>query len=210
MFVEASENYLIMKKILAILFLAGASFCISCNDSATETSNTSDTKSSTDSTDSTRGDKPADSQTSTTPPSQESIDFANKAAAGGMMEVEAGKIAQQNAKSQRVKDFGSMMVTDHSQANDELKGLASANNITLPTALPADMQKHIDMMVKMKGDAFDKHYMDMMLNDHVKDIDEFKKESNSSNNDAFKAFAGKTLPTLQKHLDSAQAIHGKK
>ena len=65
------------------------------------------------------------------------------------------------------------------------------------------------MAGQMKGEDFDKHYIDMMLNDHKEDIDEFKKEANNSNNDAFKSFAGKTLPTLQKHLDSAQAIHSK-
>ena len=43
----------------------------------------------------------------------------------------------------------------------------------------------------------------------VKDINEFKKEANSNTNDVFKNFASKTLPTLQKHLDSAQAIHSK-
>jgi putative membrane protein len=103
-----------------------------------------------------------------------------------------------------------MMVTDHGKANEELKSLAAANNVTIPTTLLPEHQKHIDMMSKMKGDAFDKHYMSMMVNDHKKDIGEFQKEANSTSNDAFKAFAAKTLPVLQKHLDSAQAIHGKK
>ena len=201
-----------MKKvIMAVLLISATLFFTACGgDSTTDTSNTNSSK---DSTDSTRGDKPADTmspQTVNTPPSQESIDFVNKAATGGMMEVEAGKLAQQNAKSQRVKDFGSMMVTDHSQANEELKSLASANNVTVPTALPPEHQKHIDMMSKMKGDAFDKHYMSMMVNDHKKVMAEFEKEANGETNDPFKAFAAKTLPTLKKHLDSANAINGKK
>jgi putative membrane protein len=175
---------------------------------STDTSNTNASHSITDST---RGDKPGDTtaMANTIAPNKESMDFVTKAASGGMLEVQLGQLAQQNAKSQRVKDFGSMMVTDHSQANDELKSLASSNNITIsPTLLP-DHQKHIDMMSKMKGADFDKHYMDMMVSDHKEDIDEFKKEANNSNNDAFKSFAAKTLPTLQKHLDSAQAIHSK-
>ena len=127
-----------------------------------------------------------------------------------MMEIELGKLALQNAKRQRVKDFGSMMITDHSQANEELKRLASENNITLPGSLPADKQEHINLMSKMKDEAFDKHYIDMMVNDHKGDIGEFKKEAGSSTQDAFSAFASKTLPTLQKHLDSATAIYGRK
>jgi putative membrane protein len=204
-----------MKKLSIVFMLAGA-FFIGCNgnngDNGSGTTDTSNTNSSKDSTDSTRGDKPSDtsaSQASSTPPSQESKDFVTKAASGGMLEVQLGQLAQQNAKSQRVKDFGSMMVTDHSKANDELKSLASSTNVTVPTALLPQHQKHLDMMRKMKGDAFDKHYMDMMVNDHKEDIGDFKKEANSSTNDVFKGFASKTLPVLQKHLDSAQAIHGK-
>ena len=205
-----------MKKTLAAFLITSAISIIACNNrdenGSTDTSNTNASKSATDST---RGDKPSDTgsttaSTNNTPPSQESKDFVTKAASGGMLEVQLGQLAQQNAKSQRVKDFGSMMVTDHSKANDELKSLAASNNVTIPTALLPEHQQHMDMMSKMKGADFDKHYMDMMLNDHKTDIGEFQKEANSATNDAFKGFAAKTLPVLQKHLDSAQAINGKK
>jgi putative membrane protein len=204
-----------MKKILTALIITSAISLVAChNRDENGSTDTSNTNSSHAATDSTRGDKPADTTaitgtSSTVAPSQASKDFVTKAASGGLLEVQLGQLAQQNAKSQRVKDFGGMMVTDHSKANDELKSLAASNNITIPAALLPEHQKHLDMMSKMKGDAFDKHYMDMMVNDHKEDIDEFKKEANSSTNDAFKNFAAKTLPTLQKHLDSAQAIHGK-
>lgn len=203
-----------MKKVsMAFLFLASSISFTACDNrdknGSTDASNSEATKNATNNT---RGDKPGDTSSiaSTTPALQESVDFVMKAALGGMMEVQAGTLAQQNAKSQRVKDFGSMMVTDHGKANEELKSLASANNIAVPTALLPEHQKHMDMMSKMKGDAFDKHYIDMMVNDHKKDIDEFQKEANSPGNDAFKGFAAKTLPTLLKHLDSAQAINKKK
>ncbi|HUS03193.1 MAG TPA: DUF4142 domain-containing protein [Chitinophagaceae bacterium] len=203
-----------MKKISIALLLAASCSFMACDNrdenGSTDASNSDNSKNATDST---RGDKPADvsdSRVSTTPLSQESIDFVTKAASGGMMEVQLGQIAQQNAKSQRVKDFGSMMVTDHSKANNELQSLATANNVTITSDLKPEHKKHVDAMSEMKGDAFDKHYMDMMVNDHKKDIGEFQKEANSSSNDAFKSFAAKTLPTLQKHLDSAQAIHSKK
>lgn len=196
-----------MKTIItAAMFFTLTLLFVACNGNnntkgTTETSNTSDTTSSTSATDSTRGN-----MVNNTAPDKESIDFVTKAASGGMMEVQLGNLAQTNAKSQRVKDFGSMMVTDHTNANDELKGLASSNNITISSSLLPEHQKHVDIMGKMKGADFDKHYMDMMLDDHKKDIEEFKKEAGSSNNDVFKNFASKTLPVLQKHLDSAKAI----
>ncbi|MDB5222987.1 MAG: hypothetical protein JWN83_1654 [Chitinophagaceae bacterium] len=201
-----------MKKILiAALFIAAPLLFTACNDSGTTETNSTDSTSSTAATDSTRGDKPADttSMANNITPSKESIDFATKAASGGMLEVQLGQLAQQNAKSQRVKDFGNMMITDHSKANEELKSLATSNNINIPSTLSPRHKQHYEMMSRMKGTDFDKHYMDMMVEDHKGDIDEFKKEANNSNNDVFKNFAAKTLPTLQKHLDSAQAIHGK-
>lgn len=126
---------------------------------------------------------------------------------GGMMEVEAGNIAQQNGQSDRVKAFGSMMVKDHSAANQELMSLASSRGITLPTELPADMKKHLDGMRNMKGKQFDNHYVSMMLSDHKKDVGEFEKQSNSANDAELKSWAAKTLPVLKTHLDSIQAIN---
>jgi putative membrane protein len=142
----------------------------------------------------------------TTPFSKEDSMFVMKAAAGGMAEVEMGNVAQQKAVNQRVKDFGAMMVKDHSQANDELKSLVSNRGITIPTALPKEEQNHLDAMQKMTGKNFDQHYVNMMVDDHKKDINEFKMAAEKCNDNDLKNWASKTLPTLQKHLDSIQAI----
>lgn len=127
-----------------------------------------------------------------------------------MTEVEMGKLAQQNGMSDRVKAFGAMMVADHSKANDELKSYASMHGITLPSALPADKQKDVDMMQKMMGKGFDAHYVSMMVDDHKKTVDLFKTAANGANDADLKTWAGKTLPTLQTHLDSIQAIKSAK
>jgi putative membrane protein len=141
-----------------------------------------------------------------TPLSKEDSTFVMNAAAGGMEEVEMGNLAQQQATSQRVKDFGAMMVRDHTRANDELKQLASRRGINIPAALPASKQKELDNMKKMTGKSFDQHYVDMMVNDHKKDVNEFKKQSTSGKDNELKTWAGQTLPVLQTHLDSIQAI----
>ncbi|WP_069658813.1 DUF4142 domain-containing protein [Arcticibacter eurypsychrophilus] len=135
-----------------------------------------------------------------------STTFAVKAGAEGMMEVELGTIAQQNAKSARVKGFGAMMVKDHSKANKELMALASSKGITIPSTMPVEMQNHINEMKKMKGADFDKHYMSMMTDDHKEDINLFEKASKNAPDADLKAFATKTLPVLSTHLDSAKAI----
>ncbi|MCX6216264.1 DUF4142 domain-containing protein [Spirosoma sp.] len=141
---------------------------------------------------------------------EESNEFAVKAATGGMMEVELGRMAQEKAQSQDVKEFGAMMVTDHSKANDELKTIAATHNITLPTTLGEDEQKHVNDMAKLTGAEFDKKYVSMMVDDHKEDIDLFKKAADDEKtNPAVKEFATKTLPTLQKHMDRISAIDKK-
>jgi len=133
--------------------------------------------------------------------------FAVKAASGGMMEVELGTLAQQNAQNPRVKAFGAMMVKDHSKANKELMTIATSKTISIPGKVSEEHQNHIDEMKKLKGADFDKHYMDMMVNDHKEDIDLFETASKNIEDQDLKAFALKTLPILNMHLDSAKAIN---
>jgi putative membrane protein len=60
-------------------------------------------------------------------------------------------------------------------------------------------------MKKMKGDAFDQHYMSMMVEDHVKAIDLYKLASRNSDMPISK-FATKTLPVLEAHHQEAITI----
>ncbi len=133
--------------------------------------------------------------------------FAHKAAIGGMAEVELGKLAQQKASNDQVKQFGSRMVDDHSKANDELKQIASSKGITLPADLDAKHKNKLAKMQKLSGAQFDRAYMDDMLTDHKEDVADFKKESTSGKDSDLKAFAAKTLPTLEDHLKMAQSTH---
>ncbi len=133
-------------------------------------------------------------------------DFIMDAASGGMMEVELGKMASTSAASAKVKEFGRMMVTDHTKANTELKSVAAKKNVTVPATPAEKQQNHINDMKAKKGADFDKDYVDMMVDDHKEDISKFEDESKNGKDPDVKAFATKTLPVLQKHLKSIQAI----
>jgi len=136
-------------------------------------------------------------------------EFVSKAAMGGMMEVELGKIAQTNAASNDVKAFGKMMETDHSKANEELKSVAASRNISVPGSMGDMHSNHVKDLSAKTGKDFDKAYIDMMVEDHVNDIEEFKNASTSNADPEVKKFATKTLPTLQKHLEKAKSIKAK-
>lgn len=195
---------------LATCILAAAVWsCSDNNTHGTETTTDSTTTTTTMNTDSSRMNDSATANTTytnTTPLGKEDSMFVMEAAMGGMMEVQAGNLAQQQAMNQRVKDFGAMMVQDHSQANNELKSLASSKGLMIPDSLSSDKQKHVDAMKKMNGKSFDSHYISMMLDDHKKDVKKFQDESKNAKDADLRNWAAKTLPTLQKHLDSIQAI----
>lgn len=139
--------------------------------------------------------------------SDDTNDFAVKAANGGLLEVELGRMAEEKSANKEVKEFGAMMVKDHTKANDELKTIAATQNITLPTTLGEDEQKKVNDLAKLSGEEFDKKYVSMMVDDHKEDIDLFKKAAeDDKTNPAVKSFATKTLPTLQTHMDRINAI----
>jgi len=140
------------------------------------------------------------------PVQADASNFAIKAADGGMMEVELGKIARDIAASQRVRAFGDMMVKDHSAAGENLKAIATTLNIALPDSVSNDRKKEIEKLKKKKGKDFDKAYVSMMVDDHKKDIEEFKKCASDCSDSTIKSFASSTLPVLEKHLDSIEAI----
>jgi putative membrane protein len=139
-------------------------------------------------------------------------EFVVKAAMGGEMEVVLGKLAASKGSSDDVKKFGQTMVDDHSKANEELKSLAQSKNIDLSKAqerASKQSQKMEDKLSAKQGSDFDKAYMSDMVEDHEKDAKEFEKASKDCEDSDIKAFAAKTLPTLQHHLEMAKDIQSK-
>lgn len=135
---------------------------------------------------------------------EDDAEFAVNAAEGGMLEVQLGELAQTNATSPKVKEFGQMMITDHTKANDELKELAKTKNIALPAALGKERMNDYEGLKAKKGNEFDKAYIEYMIKDHKEDIEEFREQSKEGNDPEIKAWAGGKLPTLEHHLQMAE------
>lgn len=134
--------------------------------------------------------------------------FIENAAMGGMAEVELGRMAQQRAADAQVKSFAGTMVQDHGKANEELMSLAAAKGVKLQTQLDRSHQRESDRLAKRSGADFDRDYMDHMVDDHKKDVSDFEKAAKGARDPEVKAWAAKTLPTLQAHLTSARSIQG--
>jgi putative membrane protein len=121
-----------------------------------------------------------------------------------MAEVALGKLAAEKGSTQDVKEFGRMMVDDHTKANAELKSLADKKDVTLPAG-PKPAHKAVQARLeKLSGPAFDKAYMAAMVKDHRKAVDLFTRNSNGASDDDVQAWATRTLPALRHHLDEAR------
>lgn len=123
---------------------------------------------------------------------------------GNLAEISLGQLAQKNGASEGVRSFGQMLVEDHSAANDKAISIAQAQGVTAPRAPKPEAKKELDRLSNLKGEAFDKEFAQHMVTDHQKDIAEFKAQANGT--DEVANFAKDTLPTLQKHLQTAQSL----
>src|SRR5579883_1357758 len=125
--------------------------------------------------------------------------FAKKAAEGDMAEVKLGELAEQKGTIPSVKNFGKRMVQDHSKNDQELKGVASRENVALPSQFNKMDQDTYDRLSKLSGEAFDRAYARDMVKDHTRDVSEFQKEAKDGRNAAIKNYAAQTVPVLQTH-----------
>ena len=140
-----------------------------------------------------------------------SNDFVDKAAAGGIAEVETSRLALEKSSSADIKAFANMMITDHSKANDELAALAKKHDIEVPdntTLVKQAKEKILDL----RDESFDAAYANNQVKAHEDTIELFKKEANTVTDDKvkdateLKGFAQKMLPALEKHLDMAKKL----
>jgi putative membrane protein len=117
-----------------------------------------------------------------------------------------GQIVAGKTKNPAVKQFAQMMVKDHTPVLNELQELAQSKNLNFNDALPDDAQSLQTKLSSDTGTQLDKDYMDGMLEDHQKDVQEFTDQSQKAKDPDLKQWASKTLPILQKHLEKAQQI----
>ena len=137
--------------------------------------------------------------------SKDESTFVKEAAEGGMMEVQLGKLAQEKAADDKVKQFGKRMEQDHSKVNDELKKIAADKGVQLSMDLDKKHKTNVDKLTKLSGTAFDKQYINDMVSDHKEDIKKFQRVADKGKDPDLKQFASQTLPTLKEHLQLAES-----
>lgn len=125
-------------------------------------------------------------------------------------EIKASEIALQKSSSPDVKNFAQKMIDDHRKTSDELKKLAAQKNVEAPTEASLTQRTKIDVLSKLSGASFDKHYASMIGVSAHKDAVKLFQSANTKSKDAdIKQFAASTLPALQSHLAMANDLKGK-
>jgi putative membrane protein len=131
--------------------------------------------------------------------------FIAMAVEGNLAEVQMGQLAQQKGNSDGVRSFGQMLQQEHAAAAQKSTAVATQLGVTPPTE-PSRKHKALhDRLAKLSGDAFDKRFASEMVKDHKKAVAEYQRAAKKQNDPAG-AYASETLPTLQKHLETAQAL----
>lgn len=133
--------------------------------------------------------------------------FVSQAASGNMLEIQSGQLAVIRGTDQRVRDFGQMMITDHTAASAELATLATSKSIAVPTGmLPAHKQQY-DALAALNGVEFDKQYANLMVQSHQEQVNLFDLAEDEVNDSDFRRFADNKLPTLEAHLNHARQLN---
>ena len=133
--------------------------------------------------------------------------FIENAANSGMFEVQVGQLAASKASDANVKSFASMLVDQHTAANNELVKIANAKGVELPAAPKHSLRRDIEKLGKKNGDEFDRDFVrNVGIKAHEKDIKMFEKARDDVKDPDLRAFVNKTLPVLREHLAAAQKL----
>jgi putative membrane protein len=119
-------------------------------------------------------------------------------------EIQAGEIAQKDGHSKAVKDYGKMLVKDHTVADQRVADLAHSENVNLRASTPSPGPN--DMGTMASGRDFDKAFAQEMLDDHRKAIAAVTEALNNTADPQLRKLLTDLLPTLQKHEAAAEKI----
>lgn len=135
--------------------------------------------------------------------------FAETAAMSSMFEIESGRLAEQQARHEDVKDFGEQMVDDHTELTEDLKELVQDENInvTLRSSLDQEHQAKLDNLKNLSGQEFDKAYVPMQVKAHEKAVNMFESYASGGENEQLQEWAEDKVSTLKDHLEEARDLN---
>jgi len=135
-------------------------------------------------------------------------EFLTKALQGDNSEIMLGNMAQDRARDPGVRDYGRMLVRDHSKARSEVLDVGARFGLRPTREIAPEARDERERLRDMHGRDFDQEFVRYMIEDHRKDIGDFRDEAREHHGPV-SDLAARQLPTLRQHLEMAQSLsHG--
>jgi putative membrane protein len=131
--------------------------------------------------------------------------FLRDAIRGNFSEVTLGRMIQSRSASPQVRQFGAMLVRDHSKGLAQAQQIAARLRLRIPATLTPEARSEQVRLRHLNGRAFDREVRRYMINDHLKDIAEFREQARSGDR-LTSRYASATVPVMQHHLTTARSI----
>ena len=133
-------------------------------------------------------------------------EFAQKASACGLAEVNLGNLAARTSINPAVQQFAQRMVQDHMRSNQQLLQIANQRGLRLASAMDKEHQALLTDLTKATGQQFDRRFAQHQLEDHEQAIKLFEQEAKNGKDPALKQFASTMLPILRGHQKMAKRL----
>ena len=191
-----------MRTNLILLLTLALALAVGCSKNRAGNANSSN-GASTDNTAASDNNTGAPSSTSAKLSDSEK-DLLQKVADADKAEIAMGQLAQTNASSDKVKQFGQKLVDDHTQNSQQLQQIAQQKGVQLQDQQNPDEQSSKARFEKMKGAQFDKAFLQHERDDHAKLLKELQQQQDKIQDPDVKNFVSQTITAVQQHLDAAQ------
>ena len=132
--------------------------------------------------------------------------FLKSTAEMDMTEAHLGEMARDQASNDAVKNLGQTLVDNHTKDYQHLTALAEKTGASIPKGIDIRRDRGIETLMKEKGGAFDRHFVNDVVQQHRRALDEYQREASRGENADLKAYAQSMVPTVQEHLDKAVAL----
>ena len=130
--------------------------------------------------------------------------FARKVAASNAAEIELSRIAYVRAQSPEVRAFARQLLIDHRDMAINLDNFALERGYLIAWEIQPEMASTIERVRTLDGAAFDRAYMDVMVDAHSKSVATLEAQAASGRETA--SVANASLPTVRHHLEMARAL----
>lgn len=133
-------------------------------------------------------------------------EFVATAASSDMFEIGVSELAKGKSETAGITEFADMMITEHTQASEELKTAAESAGVDVPAEMMEVHAAQLQELKSLSGPEFDAAYIEAQVMAHEEALALMQDYAESGEDEALKAHAEKMAPIIEQHLEDAQQL----